>query len=561
MTTTPLQDYTDLSASSAIATNGLSYTGAREVLLNSPTLLKGTYDPQRMPRLLLIAEDKYPLNITVNSVSQTWKCQLDKGFQATGARWLRLKGMNANGKEVANLVIYLTVSNNPLTLGQLSLKILQTTLFKAQPIDSSRLKDSQKVVLNAGQTFEVERYGYVDGHLQVELQTAIAPVGTFGYIYEDFAQLSKGNQILKFEIGDVPMTALSAVALVLTPTLLKTQPLDSSRLPANQKIDLIQGQSLRILGCASTRGHFRLALADDIPGFGNTGFVYWQHVQIKRGNDIIPYDPSALLIFATQSTIFKKRPVDSVKLGDKEKYNFAQGAFYGVSGYVLEAGHIKVTLTEELPGFGNTGYVFPAYVQLRRGSQAFSPFPPQVELNVPYFSQRDNPRSPGSTCNVTSISMALYYFGVRAKGQRPLEDELLQWIIDRYGVDQQTDNTILIEMVKAYGFPKSSFSTRRQWADVKNELINRRPVVLGGDFTASGHIICLIGYTSQGYLVNDPWGTRSQATLATMDANYFILTATSIELLVLMVVFGHTSLQNKRCRFQSFSLLPSPLLP
>jgi hypothetical protein len=39
-----------------------------------------------------------------------------------------------------------------------------------------------------------------------------------------------------------------------------------------------------------------------------------------------------------------------------------------------------------------------------------------------------------------------------------------------------------------------------------DELVNRRPVPIAGDFTASGHILCIIGYNQSGYIVNDPWG-------------------------------------------------------
>jgi len=509
MTTASLPDYTNLSATVPMAESiieVLSYNGPREVLLNSPTLLKGTYDPQRIAQIDLVAEDKFPLTVTLNPAGKIWQCNLEKGFQSPGARWLRLKGKDTGGKEVASTVIYLTVSNNPLMLGQLILTILQTTLFKAQPIDSSRLTAQQKATVNAGQTFEVVRYGYEDGHLRLELKDAIAPVGKFGYIYEDFAELKKGTNILRFEIGDVPMTPLSAVALIVTPTVIKARPVDVAMLQPNQKVDLLQGQSLRIVGYACTRGHFRVTLAEALPGFGNTGFIYWQHVQLKRGQDVIPYDPAALTIAATKSTIFKKRPVDSAKLSNQEKYNFPQGDYYGVSSYLLEAGHIKVSLTEELPGFGNTAYVFPGFVQMKRGSQVLNPFPPQVEMSIPYFSQRDNPRSPDATCNVTAVAMALYYLGIRSKSGRQLEDELLQWVINKYGSDRQTDNNILAELIKAYGFSKSSFSTQRKWAEVKTELASRRPVVLGGDFTASGHIVCLIGYAPQGYIVNDPWG-------------------------------------------------------
>lgn len=505
MTNPPVQDYTDLSAPFAPGSPSLSYTGSREVLQNSPTELRGGYNPEQIATVTLVAEDKYPLTVTLDATTKTWRCNLEKGFQSPGTRWLRLKGLDRAGKEIANQVIYLTVSNNPLSLGKLTLKLRQTTLFKTQPFDSSRLNAQQKATVNAGSVLNVTRYGYLDGHLKLELAEAIAPVGKFGYIYEEFAELRKGNQVLRFDIGDVPTTPLSAYALVTTATLLKSKPVDSTQLQPNQRVALVQGQSLRIIGYAATKGHFRLTLADDLPGFGNVGFVYWQHVQIKYGDNVVPYDPAALTLTATKSTIFKKRPVDSAKLGDKEKYNFPQGGYYGVSSYALESGHIRVALTEELPGFGNTGYVFPGFVQLRRGASSVNPFPPQVELNIPYFSQRDNPRSPDSTCNVTSIAMALYYFGLRAKSGGQLENELLQWIIDRYGEDRQTDNYALSEMIRAYGF-KSSFSTQRKWAEVKSELASRRPVVLGGDFTASGHIICLIGYTPQGYLVNDPWG-------------------------------------------------------
>ncbi|HSF73624.1 MAG TPA: C39 family peptidase, partial [Microcoleus sp.] len=158
-----------------------------------------------------------------------------------------------------------------------------------------------------------------------------------------------------------------------------------------------------------------------------------------------------------------------------------------------------------LPNFGNTGYVFPSFVQFKRGDKIFDPVPNNVELNVPYFSQRDNPRFDWSTCNVTSIAMVLYYYGLRSQWGGQLEDELLQWCFDYAGQGSQTDHSVLSALIQAYGF-KTSFSTTRRWAEVRSELLNRRPVVLAGDFTAAGHILTVIGYNSQGYIVQDPWG-------------------------------------------------------
>ncbi|MEP0868619.1 C39 family peptidase [Trichocoleus desertorum AS-A10] len=489
----------------ASAPPALTYSGPREVLINQAVVLKGTYDPLRIAKVSLAAEDKYPLEVTVDAQKRTWQVNLNQGFKAAGSRWLKLKGTDSAGKLVDDEVIYLTVSTDPMTVGQsLTLKVLRDTLFKFRAIDSARLNAQQKVAVKAGQTFKVSRYGSVDGHLKVVLDPPIAPIGEFGYFFEEHVQLSKGAQVFKFNISDVPNTPLSAQVLVTQTTLIKAQPADSASLAANQKAELLQGQTLQITGYAAIKGHFRVSLATPIQGLGQTGYIYWEHIQIKHNNKVVSFDPDALTATVLKTTVFKKRPVDSASLQASEKFALTAGSVYGVAGYAIADGHIKASLTEELPQFGNTGYLFPDFIQMKRGTKPFNPMPPQVELNVPYFSQRDNPRYSWATCNVTSIAMIFYYYGRRSQGGQ-LEDELLQWCLNRYGQGSQTDNAVLSEMIKAYGF-KTSFSTTRNWAAVKDELINGRPVVMGGDFTATGHIVCVVGYTAQGFIVNDPWG-------------------------------------------------------
>ncbi len=489
----------------ATAPPALTSRGPNEVLINQALSLEGTFDPLRVAKITLKAEDKYPLTVTTNEQIRTWQVKLDQGFKTAGARWLRLEGIDSLGKSVANQIIYINVSTDPMTVGQsLSLKILRDTLFKSRPVVSSKLTPQQKVAVKAGQTFTIKRYGLVDGHLKVVIEPAIAPLGEFGYFFEDHVQLSKGPQILRFDVADVPNTNVSAQVLITENTLLKAQPADSASLAANQKTELLQGQTLAITGYAIVKGHFRVSLANEVPGIGKTGYIYWQHAQIKRGGKTVTYDPNALTMTVLKTTVLKKRPVDSSSLQEAEKFTLNAGTIYGVGSYAIADNHIKVALTEELAQFGNTGYVFPDFVQLKRGDKAFNPLPPQVELNVPYFSQRDNPRYSWATCNVTSIAMILYYYGRRSQGGQ-LEDELLQWCLNRYGEGSQTDNAVLSEMIKAYGF-KTSFSTTRKWSEVKEELINGRPVVLGGYFTHGGHIITVVGFTPQGYIVNDPWG-------------------------------------------------------
>jgi Peptidase_C39 like family len=484
----------------------LTYQGPTEVLVNQPISLTGAFDRKEVVKVDVIAEDKFPLTVTLNQNASTWQVNLPQGFKVPGARWLRLRATDSKGNVTGSQIIYITVSSDPLTVGKsLSLKILYDTFLKVAPVDSSRLNKEQKVVVKAGQTLVVSKYGFIDGHLKVVLDAAIAPIGTFGYFYEPDVELAKGAKLLKFDLSDVPNTNLSTQLLVTQTTQIKGKPQDSSKLPANQVAEITLGSTYNITGYACILGHFRVTLAESIPGFGNVGFIYWQHVQIKKAGKEITFDPSALTMTVLQPTMFKKRPVEAATLSGTQRTTLPLGRIYGVESYGLEGTHLKVSLTEELPNFGNTGYVLPNFVQFKRGDKIFNPVPNNVELNVPYFSQRDNPRFEWSTCNVTSIAMVMYYYGVRSKWGGQLEDELLQWCFDYGGQGSQTDHNVLSALIKAYGF-KTSFSTTRKWNEVRSELLNRRPIVLAGDFTASGHIITLIGYNSEGYIAQDPWG-------------------------------------------------------
>jgi uncharacterized protein YvpB len=484
----------------------LTYQGLTEVLVNQAIVLTGTYDRQEAVKVEVIAEDKFPLNVTLNATSGTWQVNLREGFKVAGSRWLRLRATNKKGSIVGSQIVYITVSSDPLTVGKdLTLKIVSPTMFKVAPVDSAKLNNEQKVAVRAGQTLKVEKYGFIDGHLKVVLDTAISPIGTFGYFYEEDVQLTKGTKIFRFDIADVPNTNVSAQLLVTETTQIKSKPIDSSRLPANQAAEISLGSTYAITGYACTRGHFRVTLAESIPGFGNIGFIYWQHVKIKKAGKEITFDPDALTMTMRQTSVLKKRPVDSANLTSSQRTTLPGGRVYGVESYGLEDNHLLVSLTEELQNFGNTGYVASAFVEFRRGDKVFDPMPNNVELNVPYFSQRDNPRFSWSTCNVTSIAMVFYYYGIRSKWGGQLEDELLQWCFDYGGPGCQTDHSALSALIRAYGF-KTSFSTTRRFAEVRSELINRRPVVLAGDFTAAGHIITVIGFNSRGYIVQDPWG-------------------------------------------------------
>lgn len=488
-------------------TPNLTYESPREFLVSKPVILQGKFDVRTMANVSLLAEDKFALKVVLNRINGTWQVNLDKGFSIAGSRWLRLKGLNSAGKMVASKIINLTVVTDASNAGEtLNLKVAQDTYFKFSPIDADSLTEEQKIFVRTGQSYTVSKYGLVDGHLKVVLDPPITPLGRYGYFYEPHVQLTKGKKRLVFDISEVPETTIApAQLLVVKPTLIKAKPQDSSSLPANQKAQLPLGKVYPVTGYACIKGHFRVTLAESIPGFGNVGYVYWQHVQIKKNNKRIPYDPKALTTTIQKPCFLKKKPLDSDLLTGNDKTQLVVGRVYGISSYTIESSHVKVALNEEFPNFGNTGYLFPSNAMFRRGDQVFNPIPNNVELNVGYLSQRDNPRFYWSTCNVTSIAMCFYYYGVESQDGGQLEDELLQWCIDYAGEGSQTDHNVLTALIRAYKF-KTNFSTTSTWSQLKSELINRRPIVLAGDFTASGHIITVIGYNSQGFIVNDPWG-------------------------------------------------------
>lgn len=487
-------------------TPNVTYQGPKEVVVNQPTQLKGTFDASEVAKISILAEDKFPLTVSLNPQNKTWLVNLNDGLKIPGSRWFRLKGFDKNGKIVTSQIINLNVTKDAQNVGQsFQLKVVDDTFFKSAPIDSEILSHSEKVLIKAGQTYTVNKYGLVDGHLKVLLDSSIDSLGRYGYFYERHVQLSKGQKVLKFDLGDVPDTQIVAQLVVLQNTKIKAKPKDSLYLEPDELGDLYQGTTYAITGYACIQGHFRVTLAESIPGFGNIGYIYWQHIHIKKDTRRIPFDPDSITATILQATILKKQPLDANQLKAEEKVSLPLGRVYGVNSYTLENNYLKIAFTEEFPNFGNTGYLLPSYAQFQRGDKIFNPIPNNIELNVTYFTQRDNPRFYWSTCNVTSIAMVFFYYGVRSKSGGELEDELLQWCLNYGGEGSQTDHTVLSALIRAYQF-KTSFSTTRNWSEVKSELMKGRPVVLAGDFTASGHIVCLIGYNNQGFIVNDPWG-------------------------------------------------------
>lgn len=549
-----------------------------EVVVNREIAIAGIANFTQVLQILVTLPNDAVVPMQVNPNMGTWQAKITAGLPTAMATFLRVQAIGANNQLLAELIVNVLVKNPDIAL-----VTKQATRFKASPADSETLPPQSKVDIKAGQTFEVLRYGTVDGHIKVLLKQPIPPMGAFGYFYAPHVdliapitlmvkqptifkistaasqalpanqkvelkagtkllldgnftitdnhiqvklaqplapvgqigffflphvELSKLGESIDFsnpeDVSDIPING--AIATVITDTFLKSSSQNASSLSDTQKIMVKAGTTYPISGYAAVNGHFRVKFTSAIAPIGNVGFFYERHISITKNGKPILFDPDMKTLNLRQNTVLKKRPIDSRQLATNELAPLTAGDVFGLDSYSLTDIHYQVTLNEEVPPLGNSGFVFVGHVSLKQGNKVLDINPKRKVLGVPYFSQLDNPRDPFVTCNVTSIAMALAFHGRRSRNPRQqLEDELYQWVIDRHGRQARTDNSVLQRLYHAYGFG-GNFSTNRTWSQIQQEIIANRPVVIGGYFTHGGHIITIIGFDEKGYIVHDPYG-------------------------------------------------------
>ncbi len=201
-------------------------------------------------------------------------------------------------------------------------------------------------------------------------------------------------------------------------------------------------------------------------------------------------------------TVLKQKPVQSSGLTDAQKQSVKAGTIFNIQSFVPTGDHIKVALADKSFKGVNTWYIYQRTAAIMSSNNVI--FPASVKLNVPYYDQLDNSDNPYGSCNVTSLAMVLTYLG--AKRLHPdirFADELDEYC-DSHSLDRH-EPTDLVKVVKAYGC-QDKFSKTASFEEVKDWLIGGNPAIVHGYFTSGGHIVCLIGYNSDGFVVNDPYG-------------------------------------------------------
>jgi hypothetical protein len=142
------------------------------------------------------------------------------------------------------------------------------------------------------------------------------------------------------------------------------------------------------------------------------------------------------------------------------------------------------------------------FAGLYRAAPALKPSNP---LMVTYFSQRDNASGQGNReCFSSSCAMVAAYYG-KVKG-----DDEYNVIRARFG--DTTNADAQVKALQSLGL-KASFITDGTEALLQNEIKEGRPVAVGwlhyGPSSApigGGHWSVVVGFNSQAYIHNDPFG-------------------------------------------------------
>lgn len=228
-----------------------------------------------------------------------------------------------------------------------------------------------------------------------------------------------------------------------------------------------------------------------------------------------------------QNTVFKQYAIDSSKLGPQDKTNIAAGRSFEIHSW-KPAGpfHWKVALINQFLGDPprNTWYVFAPHIQLIDSQglplplptdpkpstptlvtpTPFTRLPSSKRLSVPYYSQLNNADNPRGACNVTCFAMVMNYFKIpRKTNAMQFADELYRYM-DNNGLSRHEPQD-LFKLAEAYGL-RDELTLRGRATDIRKAIAEGKPCIIHGYFTSFGHIVTILGYDKDGFIVNDPFG-------------------------------------------------------
>jgi len=226
-------------------------------------------------------------------------------------------------------------------------------------------------------------------------------------------------------------------------------------------------------------------------------------------------------IVVERDTVLKPSTREAVVTRPEDLYTLKKGQSFDCIRIVEHLNHYCLDLREAIQGH-QRWYAFMGhcYIEEPKPSVATPIANKEVLVKgVPFFAQYDNRYKPNTSCFLTSAAMIMAYHGIKPLHNGvQLEDELYQYAI-KGGLNRFAGEHVA-QVIKDYGL-NATYSTKRSFQDIKDQLNKGNPCTLGVYSTFAGHIICIIGYddTKKHFICHDPWG-RWLGTRGDYDFNH-----------------------------------------
>ncbi|MBD2460508.1 DUF882 domain-containing protein [Oscillatoria sp. FACHB-1407] len=178
------------------------------------------------------------------------------------------------------------------------LRISENTTFKLRPIQSSILSPNEMEQIERGRSFLLHSYAYADsqGDFSSHIRFAIRDRKDFirglstWYVYDQHAYVEFDGEIVYPPEDPNPL-----ILRVTRDTVLKRRPVDSSQLPANERVAIAQGTTLVLESYAYAdntgdfNDHIKFAIkyAKDYVNDLSTWYVYELHARVERENKVL----------------------------------------------------------------------------------------------------------------------------------------------------------------------------------------------------------------------------------------------------------------------------------
>lgn len=266
----------------------------------------------------------------------------------------------------------------------MQIKAVQDTYFKLRPQLSGELSDDEKVLVENGQTFDIEYYvELANNHWQIELLKPSLGDGetTTWYVYAPDVELQSPIKLK-----------------VISDTLFKLEPKLSAQLSDSQKIFVPNRTEYELSSYVpAANNHTRVAIANAFlgPQNRNTWYAYTPDIKIS-GN--------RLELKVVSDTLFKVEPVLSSQLSSSEKFFVKNGTVFELNSYGgVEKNHVKVALQGAFLGPKNltTWYAYAPDIEIDGNTPGNAP-------NDSGSSQPANPSDPGKAMRFPGFD-GVYY--------------------------------------------------------------------------------------------------------------------------------------------------------